>query len=472
MFNKDFYPTPKDLADKMVSMIDTKFSKNILEPSAGKGDLVNAMRDKYDYRWSRRTFDVMENDPELIKLLRGTEFVDLVDTDFLAYSGSKQYDTIIMNPPFSNGVRHVLRAWDIMYNGDVIAIINAENIRNPHTADMKMLIEIIEQNGSFEFITGAFQEAERTTNVEVALIKLSKRNDVIHDYFSGMKENVDGLYVPEIGNDLTICDNEIGNAVRFFNMAKEKGIQAILSRKESAYYMRFLFQRDNDVDNKIEIRDDINDLLDDLKDRAWSHVMTLTQFQKIVTEKVEKKIRADFDEIKKMEFTESNVRMFLLNLVNDSGSIQMEAVDDVFDMFTRYHAENRVHVEGWKSNDYFFINKRVVLPYFTELSWTSGVDVKYEARAKLRDIEKVMKIISGKAVSDIPLTDLDRGLEAGRLYETDYFKVRFYKKGTAHFIFKDLKLLERFNVMVGKHRNWLPKQDEKIPEKFWIMNKG
>ncbi|WP_141673497.1 DUF4942 domain-containing protein, partial [Gilliamella sp. Bim3-2] len=32
----------------------------------------------------------------------------------------------------------------------------------------------------------------------------------------------------------------------------------------------------------------------------------------------------------------------------------------------------------------------------------------------------------------------------------------FYKKGTAHFTVKDDALLRRFNVFVGKKRQWLP----------------
>lgn len=34
-----------------------------------------------------------------------------------------------------------------------------------------------------------------------------------------------------------------------------------------------------------------------------------------------------------------------------------------------------------------------------------------------------------------------------------------------------MKLLEQFNLIVGRKRNWLPKADEKVPEQFWVMHR-
>lgn len=36
----DFYPTPKELGKKMLQGIDLGFISTVLEPSAGKGDLI------------------------------------------------------------------------------------------------------------------------------------------------------------------------------------------------------------------------------------------------------------------------------------------------------------------------------------------------------------------------------------------------------------------------------------------------
>ena len=41
--NKDFYPTPQNLIEKMLDGLDWKMINTILEPSAGKGNIVEAM---------------------------------------------------------------------------------------------------------------------------------------------------------------------------------------------------------------------------------------------------------------------------------------------------------------------------------------------------------------------------------------------------------------------------------------------
>jgi len=44
--NKDFYPTPENLINKMLCDIDFKMIHSILEPSAGSGNIVEAIKQK------------------------------------------------------------------------------------------------------------------------------------------------------------------------------------------------------------------------------------------------------------------------------------------------------------------------------------------------------------------------------------------------------------------------------------------
>lgn len=47
--------------------------------------------------------------------------------------------------------------------------------------------------------------------------------------------------------------------------------------------------------------------------------------------------------------------------------------------------------------------------------------------------------------------------------EFKYFTVTFYKKGTAHIVFKDMELLKRFNIFAGQHEGGLPPSYGKKP---------
>ena len=81
-----------------------------------------------------------------------------------------------MNPPFDNGDEHFLKAWDIARNTTIVCLLNAETLRNPYSANRKLIYKIIEDNGgTIEYIQNAFATSERPTKVEIALIRISKR---------------------------------------------------------------------------------------------------------------------------------------------------------------------------------------------------------------------------------------------------------------------------------------------------------
>jgi len=108
----EFYPTPSGLAGRLFAGIDWTRIKSILEPSAGKGDLIECalrMRERmrHGFSRSRREFsiDCIELDPDLRALLVGKGY-RVVHDDFLTYYTRKRYDLILMNPPFSNGDLH------------------------------------------------------------------------------------------------------------------------------------------------------------------------------------------------------------------------------------------------------------------------------------------------------------------------------------------------------------------------------
>ena len=124
-----FYPTPKSLADKLFSMLRFKKSKyrNILEPSAGKGDLIRSFMSDLDYYDERTiTFYCCEKDKNLCNILsalnkdsRYDSNIKIVGSDFLEFDSIETYDLIIMNPPFRDGEKHLLHALNYIVNGEI-----------------------------------------------------------------------------------------------------------------------------------------------------------------------------------------------------------------------------------------------------------------------------------------------------------------------------------------------------------------
>ncbi|MBQ7646990.1 MAG: hypothetical protein IJS94_06960, partial [Clostridia bacterium] len=67
-----FYPTPPALINKMLEGIDWKYVETILEPSAGKGDILRQIALKEAttlYRGNRFDVDCIEIDPYLRQIL-------------------------------------------------------------------------------------------------------------------------------------------------------------------------------------------------------------------------------------------------------------------------------------------------------------------------------------------------------------------------------------------------------------------
>jgi hypothetical protein len=150
MFSADFYPTPARIARLMLAKI-SKEAQNFLEPSAGKGDLAEVLRGSDSDRLYGRTrngcrVDCIESDPELAQILIGKGF-PVVGYDWLTYPGVSFYDAIVMNPPFSAGDDHLLRAWEFLHDGEIVCLLNQETIDNPYTEKRQRLVKLIMEHG-------------------------------------------------------------------------------------------------------------------------------------------------------------------------------------------------------------------------------------------------------------------------------------------------------------------------------------
>ena len=107
-----FFPTPGPVSKKMLELVADYLSDHrgdrirVLEPSAGKGDLLDALRDEYPEECvSDWTVHCCEINFTLKNILREKGYY-LVAGDFLDLSpdsADDQYDLILMNPPSMSG---------------------------------------------------------------------------------------------------------------------------------------------------------------------------------------------------------------------------------------------------------------------------------------------------------------------------------------------------------------------------------
>lgn len=169
-----------------------------------------------------------------------------------------------------------------------------------------------------------------------------------------------------------------------------------------------------------------------------------------------------------MAFSRENISVLLQTLSQSRGNIMRQCILEVFDALTLYHEQNRVHVEGWKTNDAWKVNERFILPDIVDARYTILPVLNLHRLGLLRDLDRAMSSLEGRRLDDVPMTveqalrDLlqQHGVWSGVLVPSTYFELRAYCKGTVHFKFRDRSLWERFNRAAAEGKNWLPDDDK------------
>jgi hypothetical protein len=215
-------------------------------------------------------------------------------------------------------------------------------------------------------------------------------------------------------------------------------------------------------ERKIQYNETYNKFIDYIREQAWKRVFEKSNIDKYMTQKVKK----DFSDFQKSslsgQFALKNIQKFCNNVFLNREKILTESIVESFDLMTKYHKENRVHIEGWKTDKAWKVGNKVILPYIVEFSSWSGSFCTYNSfgRDTVNDIDKGLCMLAGKDFNSIVtiLDGLHRAFKekSENIADSEFFSIRYYKKGTIHLTFKDLDLLERFNLTVAKIRNWIP----------------
>lgn len=174
-----FFPTPDgtkgtdDVIAKMLEQITITIDDGdaICEPSAGRGDILTRLKQKYSEVSPR--YSAFECNFSLRKIIqnRGHE---ITGHDWL--DSRDRYKLVVMNPPYENGqdAEHVLHAYDrLAPGGQIVALVSGAfyfrtDKRYPQ------LRKLVDNHGSEESLGQAFAKADRPTNVQIVMLTISK----------------------------------------------------------------------------------------------------------------------------------------------------------------------------------------------------------------------------------------------------------------------------------------------------------
>lgn len=483
-----FYPTPEKLAHDLASLIDWTRVKTVLEPSAGKGDLVNAVISltksidgtgadgkpwHVKHRVFKGEFDCVEIAPELCAILESKGF-HVENVDFLEWDCIKYYDAIIMNPPFNQAEKHLLKALDILKNGgQLAAIVNAETLANPCNVYRKDLVaKLAEYHAEIEYIENAFSTAERKTNVRIAMIYVDIPKKVYgYDYFAEMDksheyrtENRQAAENTELAtNDIIdnlIHDYKNESQASLYVLRHFGNVSALVPELVLCYKSHGL------SDYAVEP----NRLLKNIRLKYWKKLFMSNKIGSKLTEASRENFREKVDTFGEYDFTIKNIYK-LLGELSENLAVDIEkSIINLWDNLTfhssMYKNSNIHYYNGWKTNDAYKIGDKIVWNICAGSAYDRKKYIYWHSNfiERLDELDKILQYLNGgkrstpdtRSILDIFRDSVPGECYQGEKIEFPFFTAIFYKKGTAHITFKCPELIKKWNIFAGKKHNFLP----------------
>lgn len=165
-----FYPTPTNVAMQMVELAELQEGDIVLEPSAGRGAILDLFPN-----YVKKV--AVELDADNVKVLHQKGH-QVFWGDFLAMEGL-ECTKVIMNPPFSKAqdVKHIMHAYNLLKSkGILVAIVNENTLLRGETNELcrKFLNTLKEiKHEIIHLPEGTF--AESGTMINTAILKIWKK---------------------------------------------------------------------------------------------------------------------------------------------------------------------------------------------------------------------------------------------------------------------------------------------------------
>ena len=481
---KGFFPTPPELAGRMLRKVkNLNEIKTVLEPSAGLGDLAKVTKHAITDKYKRNSYskeidiDVIEIDGNLQKILKDS--FKVVHDDFLTYTTYKRYDLIIMNPPFSMGAEHLLRAMDMQRKtgGQIVCLLNAETIRNPYTHIRQQLhrelVRLGRANFSIDFVSNAFSKAKRKTDVEIAIVSCNfpmpeSSSSIFERLEKAEKVKEDARQKSEV-----VSANKIDAMIQRYKVECSAGLELIREYKAMVPYiltsLKDLSYNRPILELKLDGYDcDENKYLKRVRAKYWTAFFDNDEFANGLTTNIREKFRSSVTEMSDYEFSKFNIEQVLRKMAAELIVGREETILNLFDELSAEHAyypecQNNIWLfSGWKTNKAHKVNYKCIVPcygIYTDRSWDRRAFDVYKAYSFLADIEKCLNYLDGKGSVEFNLEkQLQWAAECGKTknIHCKYFDVTFYKKGTCHITFTNHYVIDVLNIYAANHKSWLP----------------
>ncbi|WP_150547147.1 methyltransferase [Citrobacter amalonaticus] len=169
----EFFPTPPEIARRVVDLAEITNEMQVLEPSAGRGALVLEVKERAPDAMVSM-FELMPDNNKFLRDLKLHACGIGEPTDFLDVKPFDVFDRVVMNPPFGRqaDIKHVSHALKFLKPGGLLVSVMASSVTfrsNKLTTDFRQLIE--ERGGHIEELPeGVFKSSGTMVNTVIVVI--------------------------------------------------------------------------------------------------------------------------------------------------------------------------------------------------------------------------------------------------------------------------------------------------------------
>jgi hypothetical protein len=200
---------------------------------------------------------------------------------------------------------------------------------------------------------------------------------------------------------------------------------------------------------------------DTIKNNCWTYLLKQTGAESFLSSKRKEEAQKQIERNESPDFTVENVLAMIQGMAGNVQGYFEEAVTEVYD-WLRPH---RGWGDQYKTNIPWEVGRKLIKDCIMT-SWTGAISwremrISHWQADNLRDLDRVFHLLDGKGAPKYPgdlVTKINSAIQENEhTAETDYFKVKWFKKGTMHFEFKRDDLLAEFNRVAGGARLKGPK---------------
>jgi len=390
MFGFEYYPTPGPVIDQLIEGLMIR-GRACYEPSAGAGHIVERL-----IKEGASSVLATEKDSDLRSILQ-TKSVVLLGEDFLKIESHEisHVDFIIMNPPFSDGARHITHAFNIAPPGCKIrALCNVETLKNSYSKSREELKNIVDSYGIWEDLGNCFSIADRKTDVNVALLRIDKPGEASNE-FEGFfledeeEEKTGAGLMPY--NEIRDIVNRYVESVKIYDQQIDTAIR--LSEMTGSFYGGQLGMQVTRNGAPL-IR---NEFKKGMQKAGWMYIFSKLNMKKLATKGLKDDINNFVEKQQYIPFTMRNIYKMLEIVIGTTGARMDKAIVEVFDRVTSYHDDNKLGLEGWKTNSHYLLTRRFIMPNLTSIAYGGGIEANYSSNFELvEDLMKALCYITGE----------------------------------------------------------------------------